>query len=213
MVDWPGFALITYAFLLVLLLAGIILRSLRTTKGHYQNILEEKEQKLVAMQMDLEDTLEAIEEQAAAFEALRSAAVRQGEDSQRSVQQRLMEFQEVLGNLQIRLSRLEQTPRYQSVGQAGMAQEACGDKLGAPEPPRKILSEAKAVQKKSTEPCPCAADFSERTLPRQRAMVLLKRGMTIDQVSRELRCSWTEATLLYSQWRRGCLKEDLEAGS
>lgn len=212
--NWPSFALITYGFLLALLLAGIILRSMRETKRRYQRALEEKEQKLAAMQMDLEDTMMALEEQTAVLETQGSMAKKQGENSLLSVQQRLMDFQGMLVNLQIRLACLEQAACYKAAGQTDPNEKACGDPLLMPEQPRGIQGTT-VKQKESGALRPPTADLVcplEENLPRQQAVVLLQRGMTVAQVSRELKCSWTEATLLYSQWRRGCLKADLESG-
>ena len=57
-----------------------------------------------------------------------------------------------------------------------------------------------------------AEDAAELEQPRQRALSLLQSGMSVAQVSRELGCSFTEATLLFDQWRRGYLREELEEG-
>ena len=84
-VNWPVFALVTYVFFLALLLTALILRSLRDTKGRYQKLLEEKEQKLTAMQLDLEDILEALQAQAAVLETDWGAAQRHSQDSLVSV--------------------------------------------------------------------------------------------------------------------------------
>lgn len=227
--DWPGFALVTYTFFLALLLAGIILRSLRETKGRYQRLLEEKEKRLAAMQMDAEDTLETLQDQAAALEAEWSAAQRRAQESTLAVQQRLLEIQGALVSLQSRLSRLEQAPRQQAAARAaepflsGRPEAACGEPSEM-EPPRSLRTQNKAApeekspeengsgEKAPGERNPCPKGSPEREPPRQRALALLQSGMSIAQVSREMGCSWTEATLLYSQWRRGYLKEDMEDG-
>ncbi len=210
--NWPNFALITYGFLLLLLLVGIILRSMRETKRRYQRILEEKEQKLAAIQMDLEDTMMALEEQEAALEAQGSMAKKQGENSLLAVQQRLMDLQGMLLSLQIRLECLEQAACHKAAEQTGPNEKACSDPLVMPQQPRKIPSGTIVKQNKPRELCPCTADPMEATLPKQRAVALLQRGMTVAQVSRELKCSWTEVALLYAQWRKGCLQEDLDIG-
>lgn len=199
--DWPVFALITYVFLLALLLAGIILRSLQTTKGQYQKRLEEKEEKLIAMQMDLEDILEGLQAQAALLENEWSTAQRHSQDSLLSVQDRLLEMQGTVAGLQSRVYRLEQEARDPLAG----AVEAWDPLLGAETIP--MWPQAWPAQAHAE------AFAQEKEPPRQRALALLQCGMTIAQVSREMGFSKTEATLLYSQWQRGFLKEDLAYGS
>lgn len=197
--DWPVFALITYAFLLALLLAGFILRSLKAAKGQYQRLLEEKEQKLLAMQMDMEDILEGLQAQAALLENEWSAAQRHSQDSLLTVQDRLLELQGTIAGLQSRIYRLEREPRDHLAG----AVEGWGPFLGAE--PAPLWPEARLPEED-------AGARGEREPPRQRALALLQRGMSIAQVSREMGFSKTEATLLYNQWQRGFLKEDLAYG-
>ncbi|MEA5058893.1 MAG: hypothetical protein VB049_02480 [Candidatus Pelethousia sp.] len=214
--DWPSLALVTYAFLLALLLTGIILRSLRETKGRYQKILEEKEQMLAAMQLDAEDTLEALEMQAVALETEWNEAGKRGQNSVLAVQQRLLELQGALVSVQARLSRLEQaTARLpaEHTTEDFLAAKHAETNVASAAPdkpaPEEILEDAYTAQKEPAEDGSEPPASAEPEPPRQRALALLQKGWGIAQVSRELGCSRTEATLLYSQWRRGYLKENM----
>lgn len=220
-VNWPVFALVTYIFLLVLFLAALILRSLRDTKGRYQKLLEEKEHKLTAMQLDLEDTLEALQAQAAVLEAEWGAAQRRSQDSLVSVQQRLLEIQGGLSGLQGRIARLESSaPRPQAAEPALAVSQA---ELVFPQPaprespmPESFELENSELENSGAERREAerfgAEDEAGQEQPRQRALSLLQSGMSVAQVSRQLGCSFTEATLLFDQWRRGYLREELEEG-
>jgi hypothetical protein len=55
-----------------------------------------------------------------------------------------------------------------------------------------------------------SAAETERALLCRRAIALFQSGMGVAQVSRELNCSGTEVTLLYSQWRKGRLPKGLQ---
>ncbi|MEA4969072.1 MAG: hypothetical protein VB051_00925 [Candidatus Pelethousia sp.] len=233
--NWPVFALVTYVFFLALLLAALILRSLRDTKGRYQKLLEEKEQKLMAMQLDLEDTLEALQAQAAVLETEWGAAQRRSQDSLVSVQQRLLEIQGGLSGLQGRIARLERAPGPQAAEPALAVRQA---ELVPPQPAQREgpVPDSSGVDSPGVDSPGVgspgvdrsgverpglenfdperfgAEDATELEQPRQRALSLLQSGMSVAQVSRELGCSFTEATLLFDQWRRGYLREELEEG-
>ncbi len=214
-VNWPVFALVTYVFFLALLLTALILRSLRDTKGRYQKLLEEKEQKLTAMQLDLEDILEALQAQAAVLETDWGAAQRHSQDSLVSVQQRLLEIQGGLSGLQGRIARLERAPWPQAAEPALAVRRA---ELTPPQPaPQEgLVSQSPGLESPGLESHELARfgaeDEAGQEQPRQRALSLLQSGMSVTQVSRELGCSFTEATLLFDQWRRGYLREELEEG-
>lgn len=219
-VNWPVFALVTYVFFLALLLTALILRSLRDTKGRYQKLLEEKEQKLTAMQLDLEDILEALQAQAAVLETDWGAAQRHSQDSLVSVQQRLLEIQGGLSGLQGRIARLERAPWPQAAEPALAVRWA---ELTPPQPapqeglvPQSPGLESPGLESPGLESHELARfgaeDEAGQEQPRQRALSLLQSGMSVTQVSRELGCSFTEATLLFDQWRRGYLREELEEG-
>ena len=222
--DWPIFALITYVFLLVLLLTVLILRSLRDTKGRYQKFLEEKEQKLTAMQLDLEETLEALQAQATMLETQLSTAQHRSADTLVSVQNRLLEIQGVLTGLQGRVSRLENTQRQQADPASQAPNTAITTKEVQPIPiapaqntQQQAIPGLESFEMESPEGQVLVQDgemgargLDEQERPRRRALALLQSGMSVADVSRELGCSLTEVTLLFEQWRRGYIKNGIE---
>jgi len=105
--DWPSIALITYVFLLVLLLTVLILRSRRNTKTRYLRLLEEKEQELTATQIDLEEMLQSLTDQASDMEARWGYLMRQEQENAAAVQERIVELQGNMMELQSRLLQLE----------------------------------------------------------------------------------------------------------
>ena len=112
--DWPAFALISYAFVLALLLVVLILRGSRQNKSRYQHILEEKERKLAAMQIDLEETMEALEAQAnaaGAQGALKTEADAKMVKTVQALQTHMLGLQSTVMELQFRLTRLERAVR------------------------------------------------------------------------------------------------------
>lgn len=106
--DWPSMILITYAFLLALLLAVLIMRSVNSSRRRYQKLLEEKEQRLSAIQLDLEETMDSLGDQAAALELTLQEADRRENAANQALQQRLLEVQGAVVSAQSRLMRLEQ---------------------------------------------------------------------------------------------------------
>lgn len=201
--DWPVFALITYAFALALLLAAVILRSLRGNKARYQRLLEEKEQRLAAMQLDVEETLETLGEQAAALEMALGEAGRREQTSSLALQQRLLEMQGAVVAVQARLLRLEQ--RLDAL--AGGSGQAAGPFQGAPAASEPAAPPDPPAPPPEPEPPNRVADGGAARWQRS-AVALFERGEGVAQVSRLLGCSCVEAAMLQSQWEKGYLRED-----
>lgn len=202
--DWPVFALITYAFALALLLAAVILHSLRENKGRYQRLLEEKEQRLAAMQMDVEETLETLGEQAAALEMALGDAGRRERANSLALQQRLMEMQGAVVAVQARLLRLEQGMEALG-GRAGQAAAPPREEPEALDPP----APADPTDGSGPQASPCCQGPGEAEGQWQRrAVALFERGEGVAQVSRLLGCSCVEAAMLQNQWEKGYLRED-----
>ena len=197
--DWPSFALLTYGFILAALLAAMILRGLRSAKGRYQRILEEKEQNLAAMQLEMEETMETLARQAAALEVALEEASQREHTASLAWQQRLLELQGGVVAVQSRLLQLEQ--RVDTLDDMDMAPDSSAeDGLPAPEVPAPEAAFA---------PAPGAppdgeqqADSSNR---RQKAYALFASGEDAASVSRALGCSCVEAAMLRSQWEKGYL--------
>lgn len=228
--DWPGMLLITYAFGLALLLTVIILRSTVASKGRYQKMLDEKEQKLAAMQLDTEESLEVLGEQAAALEQLLNEARRQEREASLATNQRLLELQGAVVSLQSRLLRLEQG--MEELKRAAAARpEPAPQPEPAPEPP--VQATPAAPEPAPVQPAPEAvaeppappkrprgrprkaapppeppAPVQEEPQPdlHQQAKVIFEAGLGAGDVSRQLGCSIVEASMMYNQWEKGYLQ-------
>lgn len=112
--DWTIIVSATYVFALALVLLLIFLRSNRKTKEKYAELLEEKEQRLSRMQIDVEDTMKALEDYAEDvhkdWDGLRSTGHEDYLDMQEQTVKlgaSFVELQSQISALSMRISRME----------------------------------------------------------------------------------------------------------
>lgn len=229
--DWPAFALISYAFVLALLLVVLILRGSRQNKSRYQHILEEKERKLAAMQIDLEETLEALEAQAnaaGAQGALKTEADAKMVKTVQALQTHMLGLQSTVMELQFRLTRLERAVRGMDRQPAEAAenredadpvpatQTQATQDGGAPGDGGRALTAAAAVPEagqqapfrpgartdRETDAEKSGAGAEGAALHR-RVCALLDEGWSVQKISQALGRSSMEISMLENRWRRG----------
>lgn len=105
--NWPMFAIITYSFVLVLIVVLIILRSRRKIRSQYAQVLEEKEVKLARMQLDMEETMVALDAYAEQLREDWKRLQREDQEGFQRLHKREMDLEAGMLSLRARVTALE----------------------------------------------------------------------------------------------------------
>ena len=105
--DWATVALITYGFLLALVLALIVVLGQRHTKKRYTLILEEREQKIARLQIELDDTMQALESYSEELRKEWAGMQKQEQEVMLFLHKRYLEIDAMLRVVDARLNSLE----------------------------------------------------------------------------------------------------------
>lgn len=190
--DWPTFALITYAFFLLLTLVLFWAIAQRRTRAKYEKRLEEKEQKLLRMQIDLEETLEALDAYAGQMRTEWESAEKQGSEQILRIQKHELKTSSMLMECKSRITALEVQLRTQNSKTPDYTPIDIPNIDYAPDAP--FYDAPGAVQGSSPEEE--APDIA------MQAFAMLQEGTPADDVAKTLGLSKTELSLLRSRQSR-----------
>lgn len=138
--DWPIFWLISYSFVLLLILALFIIKGTNRNKKKYSEHLEQKEKQLVKLQLELEENINSLDDYAT---GLRSEweAMRKGERSDwQQLNDRLLKAEAAIIDAKAYINTLNQRVNTQPpvIKESAGARERQAAK---PEPEKKPLSD------------------------------------------------------------------------